>query len=107
MHTGLLVVECGESLVQGPVALRWDGCCEASSRAVNDPMCSRRDTASVILNLPDYQVLDAIDLPSGGRGVIVRADTIAEGCPRLRGRIGPGARMVPSTREGPPARGRC
>ncbi|GAB2485408.1 hypothetical protein GCM10027030_19260 [Luteococcus sediminum] len=29
---GLLVVERGGSLMQGLVALRWDGCCEASSR---------------------------------------------------------------------------
>ncbi len=28
----LLVVERGGSLMQGLVALRWDGCCEASNR---------------------------------------------------------------------------
>ena len=30
--TRLLVVERGGSLTQGLVALRWDGCCEASNR---------------------------------------------------------------------------
>ncbi len=44
-------------------------------------MGSRRDAASVIFNLPDYHVIDAIDLPLGGRRVIVRADTVGEGCP--------------------------
>ena len=46
-----------------------------------EPMCSLRDAASVIFNLPDYHVIDAIDLPLGGRRVIVKADTIAGGCP--------------------------
>ena len=46
-----------------------------------EPTCSRRDAASVIFNLPDYHVIDAIDLPSGGRRVIVQADTVADGCP--------------------------
>jgi len=44
-------------------------------------MCSQRDAASVTFNLPDYHVIDAIDLPLGGRRVIVKADTIAGGCP--------------------------
>jgi transposase len=35
----------------------------------------------VIFNLPGYHVIDAIDLPLGGRRVIVRADTIEAGCP--------------------------
>ena len=48
-----------------------------------EPMCSRRDAASVIFNLPDYHVIDAVDLPSGGRRVIVQADTVADGCPDL------------------------
>ena len=48
---------------------------------MNEPMGSRRDAASVIFNLPDYHVIDAIDLPLGGRRVIVRADTVGEGCP--------------------------
>ncbi len=46
-----------------------------------EPMCSLRDAASVIFNLSDYHVIDAIDLPLGGRRVIVKADTIAGGCP--------------------------
>lgn len=46
-----------------------------------EPMCLWRDAASVIFNLPGYHVIDAIDLPLGGRRVIVRADTIASGCP--------------------------
>ena len=46
-----------------------------------EPTCSRRDAASVIFNLPDYHVIDAVDLPSGGRRVIVQADTVADGCP--------------------------
>lgn len=46
-----------------------------------EPTCSLRDAASVIFNLPDYHVIDAIDLPSGGRRVIVRADEVADGCP--------------------------
>ncbi|WP_255439022.1 hypothetical protein [Propioniciclava sp. MC1683] len=36
-------------------------------------------------NLPDYHVIDAIDLPLGGRRVIVKADTIAGGCPDCGG----------------------
>ena len=40
-----------------------------------EPMCSLRDAASVIFNLSDYHVIDAIDLPLGGRRVIVKADT--------------------------------
>ncbi|MDN5570918.1 MAG: transposase [Propionibacteriaceae bacterium] len=35
----------------------------------------------MIFNLPDYHVIDAVDLPSGGRRVIVQADTVADGCP--------------------------
>ena len=43
--------------------------------------CLQRDAASVIFNLPDYHVIDAVDLPLGGRRVIVGADTIADDCP--------------------------
>lgn len=46
-----------------------------------EPTCSRRDAASVIFNLPGYHVIDAVDLPSGGRRVVVQADTVADGCP--------------------------
>lgn len=45
-----------------------------------EPTCSRRDAASVIFK-PDYHVIDAFDLPSGGRRVIVQADTVGDGCP--------------------------
>ena len=46
-----------------------------------EPTGLQRDAASVIFNLPGYQVIDAVDLPLGGRRVVVRADTLAEGCP--------------------------
>ena len=46
-----------------------------------EPTGLRRDAASVIFNLPGYHVIDAVDLPLGGRRVIVRADTIGDGCP--------------------------
>jgi len=48
---------------------------------VTRPTCSLRDAASVIFNLPNYHVIDAIDLPLGGRRVVVQADRIADGCP--------------------------
>ena len=48
---------------------------------MTEPTCSQRDAASVIFNLPDYHVIDAIDLPLGGRRIIVQADTIGDGCP--------------------------
>ena len=48
---------------------------------MTEPTCSQRDAASVIFNLSDYHVIDAIDLPLGGQRVIVKADTIADGCP--------------------------
>jgi transposase len=35
----------------------------------------------VIFNLPDYHMIDAVELPLGGRRVIVRADDVADGCP--------------------------
>ena len=40
-----------------------------------------RDAASLIFNLPGYTVLDAVDLPLGGRRIIVRAGAQDEGCP--------------------------
>ena len=46
-----------------------------------EPTGLRRDAASVIFNLPGYHVIDAVDLPLGGRRVIVAADTIGDGCP--------------------------
>ena len=43
--------------------------------------CSRRDAASVIFNLPDHHVIDAVDLPSWGCRVIAQADSVSDGCP--------------------------
>ena len=43
--------------------------------------CLQRDAASVVFNLPNYHVIEAVDLPLGGRRVIVGADTIADDCP--------------------------
>lgn len=40
-----------------------------------------RDAASLIFNLPGYTVIDAVDLPLGGRRVVVRAVAQDEGCP--------------------------
>jgi transposase len=40
-----------------------------------------RDAASLIFNLPGYTVIDAVDLPLGGRRVVVRAEAQDEGCP--------------------------
>lgn len=40
-----------------------------------------RDAASLIFNLPGYAVVDAVDLPLGGRRVVVRAEAQDEGCP--------------------------
>ncbi len=48
---------------------------------MTEPTCSQRDAASVIFNLPEYHVIDAIDLPLGGRRVIVQPDGIGDGCP--------------------------
>ena len=42
--------------------------------------CSRRDAASVIFNLPDHHVIDAVDLPSWGCRVIAQADSVSDGC---------------------------
>lgn len=48
---------------------------------MNERTCSQRDAAGVIFNLPGYHVLDAVDLPSGGRRVKVRADVVGGDCP--------------------------
>jgi transposase len=40
-----------------------------------------RDAASLIFNLPGYAVVEAVDLPLGGRRVVVRADAQDDGCP--------------------------
>jgi hypothetical protein len=47
---------------------------------VNEPTVSQRDAASTIFNLPDYRVIDAADLPDGGRRVTV-ASSDPPGCP--------------------------
>jgi len=40
---------------------------------VIEPTGSRREAASVLFNLPDYHVIDAVDLPGGGRRVVIEA----------------------------------
>jgi transposase len=46
-----------------------------------EPTGSQRDAASVIFNLPGYRVVDAVDLPLGGRRVKVQPVEIGDGCP--------------------------
>ena len=41
---------------------------------------SQRDAASTIFNLPNYRVIEAIDLPDGDRRVVI-ASTVPPGCP--------------------------
>jgi hypothetical protein len=41
---------------------------------VIEPTGSRREAASVLFNLPDYHVIDAVDLPGGGRRVVIDVD---------------------------------
>jgi transposase len=48
---------------------------------VSEPTCPQRDAASLIFNLPGYVVIDAVDLPLGGRRVTVQAEDQDEGCP--------------------------
>lgn len=48
---------------------------------MSEPTCSQRAAASVIFDLPGYDVLDALDLPCGGRRVVVQALERDEGCP--------------------------
>jgi transposase len=48
---------------------------------LSEPTCSRRDAASVVFNLPGYRVVEAVDLPCGGRRVRVQADAVEDGCP--------------------------
>ena len=47
-----------------------------------EPTGSRRDAASVIFNLPGYRVIDAVDLPLGGRRVKIQPVGLAAGCPQ-------------------------
>jgi transposase len=48
---------------------------------VFEPTGSRRDAASVIFNLPGYRVIEAVDLPLGGRRVKVQPVDLDQGCP--------------------------
>lgn len=49
---------------------------------MDEPTCSQRDAASVVFNLPGYDVIEAFDLPLGGRRrVVVQAIDRDEGCP--------------------------
>ncbi|WP_394216440.1 ISL3 family transposase [Brachybacterium vulturis] len=41
---------------------------------------SQRDAASTIFNLPDFRVIDAVDLPDGERRVVITS-TVPPGCP--------------------------
>jgi transposase len=48
---------------------------------VFEPTGLRRDAASVIFNLPGYQVIDAVELPLGGRRIKIQPVDLADGCP--------------------------
>jgi transposase len=50
-------------------------------RAVFEPTGLQRDAASVIFNLPGYRVINAVDLPSGGRRVKLEPADPESGCP--------------------------
>jgi transposase len=57
---------------------------------VFEPTGLRRDAASVIFNLPGYRVIDAVDLPLGGRRVKVQPVDLDDGCPEcgvISGRV--------------------
>ena len=54
---------------------------EERATSLFEPMGSQRDAASVIFNLPGYRVVDAVDLPLGGRRVKVQPADVADGCP--------------------------
>jgi transposase len=69
-----------------------------------EPRGSQRDAASVIFNLPGYRVVDAVDLPLGGRRVKVQPVDLADGCPScgvISGRVH--AWMVQRVRDLPHA----
>lgn len=48
---------------------------------MSEPTWPRRDAASLIFNLPGYDVIEAVDLPCGGRRVRVQAQRLEDGCP--------------------------
>ncbi len=47
---------------------------------MSEPTGPQRDAASVIFNLSEYRVVDAVDEPGGARSVTVESTT-APGCP--------------------------
>jgi transposase len=50
---------------------------------VTERTCLQRDAASVVFNLPNYHVIEAVDLPLGGRRVIVGAKGSATTAPSV------------------------
>ncbi|MFN8077707.1 MAG: hypothetical protein U0Q15_20120 [Kineosporiaceae bacterium] len=51
---------------------------------------SPRDAASVLFDLPGYRVVSAVDLPGGGREVVIASVEGEAGCPTcgvLSGRV--------------------
>jgi len=48
---------------------------------LSEPTRPQRDAASVIFDLPGYRVIEALDLPCGGRRVVVQSIGRDEGCP--------------------------
>ena len=40
---------------------------------MNEPTGSQRDAASTIFNLPDYRVIEALDVAEGGRRVVIES----------------------------------
>jgi hypothetical protein len=52
---------------------------------------SSRDAASVLFDLPGYRVLEAVDLPGGGREVVIEAGRDGGRLPGLRCAFGSGA----------------
>ena len=52
----------------------------ARTRAMNEATGSSRDAASILFNLLDYRVVKAVDLPGGGRQVLVESLS-PPGCP--------------------------
>ena len=57
---------------------------------MTEPTGSLRDAASVLFNLPDYRVVAAVDVPGGGRQVVVEPVGDEAGCPGcgvLTGRV--------------------
>lgn len=49
--------------------------------AVIEPTGAQRDAASVIFNLSEYRVVDAVDVPDGDRRVVTVESTTPPGCP--------------------------